>query len=402
MAELTPKLFNDEIIKLRGVFHKAKVHFGRKSIVRIKKLEKGHKPDAAEKVVKIKEEMHSLGQVKPDELSKVALINTKTSDELLTTLKGKTSVERLMAKLMLIPVYQKEIDSFRARFPKWHQEVPFLLQRFGNISKTKNSKKPKEKDILVELRKALEQGKNVPSVSVTETVKAKESEKLGKQLKRKAVNGDLSAKQQRIEEEPSASSSHQLTTEPARDKPDRVFIKGAITTDKIKNELPDNFESGECVIKKIKMDDGEEQFKAPLIIPNLFDDEDEESPVVSSSFFIGGGNDEEDGLDIDTPKQKNSEKPKYSQKIFENRKGAGMMKKGSTGKAAFKSKVETPKSARQKFDSKSAPRTFDGKKDSVKTPVDVKGKMHPSWIAKQNEKARLSLGYQGKKTVFED
>uniref|UniRef100_A0A0K0FY18 CHAD domain-containing protein n=1 Tax=Strongyloides venezuelensis TaxID=75913 RepID=A0A0K0FY18_STRVS len=144
MSTLEPKSLNEKIICLRKVIKKSKVHLFRHHVRAIAKLKKSNNPGNAGKIERLEEEMNAIKNIKPDSLSKFALVNTKTKDELLTNLKGKTPLERVEAKLLFVPVFQKEIDAFREKYPKWHQEVPFFLQRFGMIAKERKEKLAKK------------------------------------------------------------------------------------------------------------------------------------------------------------------------------------------------------------------------------------------------------------------
>uniref|UniRef100_A0A0K0E9K8 CHAD domain-containing protein n=1 Tax=Strongyloides stercoralis TaxID=6248 RepID=A0A0K0E9K8_STRER len=148
MSTLDPKKLNEKIISLRKVIKKAKVHLFRHHVRAISKLKKLEKADNSVKIGRLEEELNAIKNIKPDLFSKMALVNTKTKNELLTNLKGKTPEERVEAKLLFVPVFEKEIDNFREKYPKWHQEVPFFLQRFGMIAKERKAKASGEETIV--------------------------------------------------------------------------------------------------------------------------------------------------------------------------------------------------------------------------------------------------------------
>ncbi|CEF68669.1 Hypothetical protein SRAE_2000332400 [Strongyloides ratti] len=148
MSALDPKKLNEKIVSLRKVIKKAKVHLFRHHSRAILKLKNSKNDANLPKIERLEEELNVIKNIKPDPLSKIALVNTKTKDELLTNLKGKTPEERVEAKLLFVPVFEKEIDKFREQYPKWYQEVPFFLQRFGMIAKERKVK-ASGKDVIV-------------------------------------------------------------------------------------------------------------------------------------------------------------------------------------------------------------------------------------------------------------
>ncbi|EJW82878.1 hypothetical protein WUBG_06211, partial [Wuchereria bancrofti] len=80
-----------------------------------------------------------------DDVSKFALINLKTLNDLLK--KTKISVdERVLYKLACQETVLKSVKEFRIKYPNWQHEVSFLLQRLEKKKKLKDKTKSDESD----------------------------------------------------------------------------------------------------------------------------------------------------------------------------------------------------------------------------------------------------------------
>ncbi|KIH68301.1 hypothetical protein ANCDUO_01367 [Ancylostoma duodenale] len=82
------------------------------------------------KVQRYEEETHFLKTIKKDDVSKFALLNKKSLDELRIT--DKTPVrERCLYKLACEPPVIKAVQQYRNRYPSWEVTTAYLLQRLG-------------------------------------------------------------------------------------------------------------------------------------------------------------------------------------------------------------------------------------------------------------------------------
>ncbi|VDP08835.1 unnamed protein product [Soboliphyme baturini] len=135
MSEVTALDLNNQIVKMRKVVGQAKFRLSSKTIRRIKFLKKKceHSDKSASLTRKIQryvEELPVIRQMKPDEVSKFALVNTKLLNELKMQ-KETPASDRVLYKLATSRLMVETVDEYRAKHSNWHQEIPFLLQRLG-------------------------------------------------------------------------------------------------------------------------------------------------------------------------------------------------------------------------------------------------------------------------------
>uniref|UniRef100_A0A0N4ZG21 BUD22 domain-containing protein n=1 Tax=Parastrongyloides trichosuri TaxID=131310 RepID=A0A0N4ZG21_PARTI len=416
MTTLNPKQLNEKIVTLRSTLKKAKVHLTRHHIKAIKKLKTNKNPNSLIKIQRLEEELNVIKSVKPDPFSKSALINTKTKDEVLTKLKDKTPLERVEAKLVYLPCYQKEIDKFREKFPKWYEEVPFFLQRFGMISKERKGK-IEEKEVIKSLKKNLLKGKEDVKV-VKEDVNVEDNEDKVSDSEEEVSDND-----EEVSDNNEEDSNEEISDEEEEDdisngeSSDEESIKaisikqkiskGPIDNNKFKLKVPDVIEDGECVIKRVNLSASGDTIKLSdsKVLSN--DNEEDEEIQVSSSFFLEGKkSDNEEEIESN-----DKSKPKYANKIFENRKGRGLMRKknNTNNKMSFHDNAKDNKRKfpqqrdesfkRGRFDNKGGNNKFNQNKKQLEPSPE---ELHPSWAAKKRMKEQAAKGFQGKRIVFED
>ncbi|KRX90929.1 Serum response factor-binding protein 1 [Trichinella pseudospiralis] len=166
-SELTAAELNKQIVRMRKVIGQAKFRLSNRLIRRIKKLKKSDLPEKLKlhherKVQRFMDEIQALKKIKPDEASKFALVNTKLLSEfkidVLNLLfkvnfsrlrhvhflfkKNTAARDRALYKLVTENVVVEYVDEFREKFPNWHMEVPFHLQRLGLQYRLKKQANP--------------------------------------------------------------------------------------------------------------------------------------------------------------------------------------------------------------------------------------------------------------------
>uniref|UniRef100_A0A1I8A212 Serum response factor-binding protein 1 n=1 Tax=Steinernema glaseri TaxID=37863 RepID=A0A1I8A212_9BILA len=140
-GELTAKVLNNEIVKFRHVVDRCAKRKIRELLRRGKQWSEHTNPQKQRRAKGLIEMALQLKHVNRDEVTKFALQNTKTSEELFN-LKTATVEHRALFHLMSDKPFVAAVDSFRERYPKWFVEVPFILQRLGlKYAKNKAEKK---------------------------------------------------------------------------------------------------------------------------------------------------------------------------------------------------------------------------------------------------------------------
>ncbi|KRY37676.1 Serum response factor-binding protein 1 [Trichinella spiralis] len=158
-SELTAAELNKQIVRMRKVIGQAKFRLSNRLIRRVKKLKKSDLPEKLKlrherKVQRFIDEIQALKRIKPDDASKFALVNTKLLSEFkidvlnllfkvnFITVKNTSARDRALYKLVTVNVLVEYVDEFREKFPNWHMEVPFHLQRLGLQYKLKKQANP--------------------------------------------------------------------------------------------------------------------------------------------------------------------------------------------------------------------------------------------------------------------
>ncbi|KRX72788.1 Serum response factor-binding protein 1 [Trichinella sp. T6] len=152
-SELTAAELNKQIVRMRKVIGQAKFRLSNRLIRRVKKLKKSDLPEKLKlrherKVQRFIDEIQALKRIKPDDASKFALVNTKLLSEFkidvlnLLFKKNTSARDRALYKLVTVNVLVEYVDEFREKFPNWHMEVPFHLQRLGLQYKLKKQSNP--------------------------------------------------------------------------------------------------------------------------------------------------------------------------------------------------------------------------------------------------------------------
>ncbi|RCN28971.1 hypothetical protein ANCCAN_25277 [Ancylostoma caninum] len=131
---LTSEQLNIEIVRLRSVVQKAQRFLIQRLVRKIKRMEtilaKKENNALKRKVQRYEEEIHFLKTIKKDDVSKFALLNKKSLDELRIT--DKTPVrERSLYKLACETPVIKAVQQYRNRYPSWEVTTAYLLQRLG-------------------------------------------------------------------------------------------------------------------------------------------------------------------------------------------------------------------------------------------------------------------------------
>lgn len=131
---LTANELNNEIVRLRPVVQKARGFLTKRLIRKLKRMETivAKKPSEPlkRKIQRFEEEIHAIKDLSKDEVTKFALLNKKTLDQLGIT--DKTSAnDRCLFKLVCEPHLVKAVEDYRARYPSWEVTMAYLLQRLG-------------------------------------------------------------------------------------------------------------------------------------------------------------------------------------------------------------------------------------------------------------------------------
>ncbi|XGW22515.1 hypothetical protein V3C99_005052 [Haemonchus contortus] len=155
---LTAEQLNNEIVGMRAVINKARMSLVRHLVRKLKRLKSvvAKKPSEVlqRKMRRYEEEIHAMKSVARDDVSKFALLNKKSLNELRIT--GTTPVkERCLWKLACERCVVKAVEEYRTRFPNSEATTAFFLQRLGlqysvdkemNNLKSLDSKKDEDDD----------------------------------------------------------------------------------------------------------------------------------------------------------------------------------------------------------------------------------------------------------------
>ncbi|EYC28063.1 hypothetical protein Y032_0008g312 [Ancylostoma ceylanicum] len=191
-STLTPEQLNIEIVHLRPIVQKARRFLSHRLVRKMKGMEarlaKKENNALKRKVQRYEEEIHSLKTIKKDDVSKFALLNKKSLDELRIT--DKTPVrERCLYKLACEPPVIKAVQQYRNRYPSWEVTTAYLLQRLGaQYSSTKGmalESMPSDSEGSESSEEALEIPKKKSKISKVSTAKIKE--KLSKSKKQPSL-----------------------------------------------------------------------------------------------------------------------------------------------------------------------------------------------------------------------
>ncbi|KAK6053877.1 hypothetical protein COOONC_08618 [Cooperia oncophora] len=119
---------------MRPVINKARTSLVRHLVRKLKRFKSVNEKRPSEalqkKMLRYQEEIHAMKSVPRDDVSKFALLNKKSLNELRIT--GTTPVnERCLFKLSCERCVVKAVEEYRARYPSWEVTTAFLLQRLG-------------------------------------------------------------------------------------------------------------------------------------------------------------------------------------------------------------------------------------------------------------------------------
>nr|CDJ90095.1 Bud-site selection protein domain containing protein [Haemonchus contortus] len=155
---LTAEQLNNEIVGMRAVINKARMSLVRHLVRKLKRLKSvvAKKPSEVlqRKMRRYEEEIHAMKSIARDDVSKFALLNKKSLNELRIT--GTTPVtERCLWKLACERCVVKAVEEYRTRYPDSEATTAFFLQRLGlqysvdkemNNLKSLDSKKDEDDD----------------------------------------------------------------------------------------------------------------------------------------------------------------------------------------------------------------------------------------------------------------
>ncbi|KAI1731426.1 serum response factor-binding protein 1 [Ditylenchus destructor] len=389
MSELTAKELNNVITNIRPVIKAAKVHVTRNNIRQIQRYKDGKDEKKKKRIQRYEHEMQAIKKLKTDDVSKFALVNVKSLAELTIT-PETPSDQAALFKMVTHKSVAQAVDEVRKTYPNWHEEIPFLLQRFGQQAKERKKQKTSSQISDEEEEASDSQAENSDQdqteskkeVKVVQSKKKVSKTKVEKPKQKKnkvAVKpptlpkkqliastevihrGDSVIKRINLQEEKTISFGT------AADNDDKGYLDDDESTD---NESLDDEES-----EHEPMDVGS---SAKIPTPRK-----ENMKSKSKGFFIGRDVESEDSEDSEGSNSEKVSAPHKNKAVVQRKSERGPPNKGKpkVNPMVLKKKPDYQhKPYHSKFE-KRAPRS-DQQNDVAK---DQTAKLHPSWTAKQEE-----------------
>ncbi|KAL1228930.1 Serum response factor-binding protein 1 [Trichinella pseudospiralis] len=373
-SELTAAELNKQIVRMRKVIGQAKFRLSNRLIRRIKKLKKSDLPEKLKlhherKVQRFMDEIQALKKIKPDEASKFALVNTKLLSEFKID-KNTAARDRALYKLVTENVVVEYVDEFREKFPNWHMEVPFHLQRLGLQYRLKKQANPN----FVTLGKKSTNEKTINDDTVS---KAEEEEEEEREKDEIAIFSQIPVSDVPLSERMKAEKKKHLKAKrkheaSASSKPnaDAVIERIFIENEKMTEESDEHANELLLSVANVKGGDRSNQ-------PDLNENSDDDSEELDDFFVIEKSSSKTSSSNI--AKGVSSADNLFSTGTFtKNASDATLKPKAKLQKEAFQHQgVEEKKSNKQSI--------------------------HPSWEAAKRKKQRESFHTKplGKKLKFD-
>ncbi|KRZ68006.1 Serum response factor-binding protein 1 [Trichinella papuae] len=376
-SELTAAELNKQIVRMRKVIGQAKFRLSNRLIRRVKKLKKSDLPEKLKlhherKVQRFMDEIQALKKIKPDEASKFALVNTKLLSEFKID-KNTAARDRALYKLVTVNVVVEYVDEFREKFPNWHMEVPFHLQRLGLQYRLKKQANPN----FVTLGKKSTNEKTIND----DTVSKAEEEEEEREKDESAIFSQIPVSDVPLSERMRAEKKKQLKAKrkheaSASSKPnadaviERIFIENEKMTEESDEHANELLLSVANVKDNIKDGDRSNQ-------SDLNEDSDDDSEELDDFFVI--------------------EKSNSKASLSNNAKGV------SSAENLFSSATFTKNASNATLKPKAKLQKEAFLHQDVEEKKNNKQSIHPSWEAAKRKKQRESFHAKplGKKLKFD-
>uniref|UniRef100_A0A915Q5Q8 Serum response factor-binding protein 1 n=1 Tax=Setaria digitata TaxID=48799 RepID=A0A915Q5Q8_9BILA len=245
MSSLTPMKLNEQIISMRKAVEKARVRLCRRLIRQRKLIQKSKDEKKTRKMDRIIREIDRCKKMSRDEVSKFALVNLKALTDLLVKRSEISVDERILYKLACQEIVLKNVEEFRAKYPNWQREVPFLLQRLGLQYKSKREAKKIES----EQSKTVKAAEMCTRIETENDVKALVTKQIRKTVKKEE---SLERKKKKLEDKKKSNKSDEICAPvlnlPKLELPKPVIAKGQAV---IKLLSLDSSQSEECSSLKV-------------------------------------------------------------------------------------------------------------------------------------------------------
>uniref|UniRef100_A0A7I5E5I8 SRF-dependent transcription regulation-associated protein n=1 Tax=Haemonchus contortus TaxID=6289 RepID=A0A7I5E5I8_HAECO len=460
---LTAEQLNNEIVGMRAVINKARMSLVRHLVRKLKRLKSvvAKKPSEVlqRKMRRYEEEIHAMKSIARDDVSKFALLNKKSLNELRIT--GRTPVtERCLWKLACERCVVKAVEEYRTRYPDSEATTAFFLQRLGlqysvdkemNNLKSLDSKKDEDDDddsqeACFTIKAVVNTKRREPSVSESESGA---SDGGVSNRKGRVVDSDISSEEDRgigigtdsdDDGGEAAENRRKLllgspmeSSKSTNKKKSLKKSKGSVLRNDTSTSL--KREAGtKAVIKQVKLSEGGEiELGKPVQMEtvDVVSENGHENESPSYSFFLPAS--AVPDIATTSPKAAVPQKPERVKKL---KKSSGEMESGSPIKLKKKKMLPDNKITSEAKEShipieatalEKHVRAKKLKKSSVgkgnDDPVTLKKKkmlpdhqinskareshipideLHPSWAARRRAKEQQNMAPQGKRIVFSD
>merc|ERR1711972_248383 len=126
--------FNNQLVCMRKAVTAAKTKVTRQLIRHVKRLRetlaKGETKKNNNKLDKILDELKEIKHLEKDEISKFAIVNTKSFSEGMNNM-NLTSRDRCLLRISTNKQITDVVEKFRKKYPEWESQVPFIIKVLG-------------------------------------------------------------------------------------------------------------------------------------------------------------------------------------------------------------------------------------------------------------------------------